>query len=136
MLFTFFIHSILAHGTSYDERCVFAYFSLLQKILAFSKFFRYIKTLNQVNFIAGQLRCRITVKIFDQGLVHHSKASMNRRFCYLRFNRLKDHSRYKKTRNERIWKNLSRAYYDTIVKQNGQCLFANRKLKVCWIENR
>lgn len=27
-------------------------------------------------------------------------------------------------------------YYDTIVKQKGQWLFANRKLKVCWIENR
>jgi SnoaL-like domain len=27
-------------------------------------------------------------------------------------------------------------YYDTIVKQNGQWLFAQRKLKVCWIENR
>jgi hypothetical protein len=27
-------------------------------------------------------------------------------------------------------------YYDTAVKQNGQWLFAERKLKVCWIENR
>jgi hypothetical protein len=27
-------------------------------------------------------------------------------------------------------------YFDTIVKQNGQWLFAQRKLKVCWIENR
>jgi SnoaL-like domain len=27
-------------------------------------------------------------------------------------------------------------YYDTIVKQNSQWLFAQRKLKVCWIENR
>jgi|SRR5450432_2643276 len=27
-------------------------------------------------------------------------------------------------------------YYDTIVKQNGQWLFAKRKLKVCWIEKR
>jgi SnoaL-like protein len=27
-------------------------------------------------------------------------------------------------------------YYDTMVKQNGQWLFAERKLKVCWIENR
>jgi len=27
-------------------------------------------------------------------------------------------------------------YYDTMVKQNGAWLFAERKLKVCWIENR
>jgi hypothetical protein len=27
-------------------------------------------------------------------------------------------------------------YYDKIVKQNGTWLFAERKLKVCWIENR
>jgi hypothetical protein len=27
-------------------------------------------------------------------------------------------------------------YDDTIVKQNGQWLFGERKLKVCWIENR
>jgi len=27
-------------------------------------------------------------------------------------------------------------YYDTIVKQDGAWLFAERKLKVCWIENR
>jgi hypothetical protein len=27
-------------------------------------------------------------------------------------------------------------YYDKAVKQNGQWLFAERKLKVCWIENR
>jgi hypothetical protein len=27
-------------------------------------------------------------------------------------------------------------YYDTVVKQNGRWLFAQRKLKVCWIENR
>jgi hypothetical protein len=27
-------------------------------------------------------------------------------------------------------------YYDTMVKQNGTWLFAERKLKVCWIENR
>jgi SnoaL-like domain len=26
-------------------------------------------------------------------------------------------------------------YYDTIVKENGAWLFAERKLKVCWIEN-
>jgi hypothetical protein len=27
-------------------------------------------------------------------------------------------------------------YYDTIVKQDGVWLFSERKLKVCWIENR
>jgi hypothetical protein len=27
-------------------------------------------------------------------------------------------------------------YYDTMVKQNGSWLFAERKLKVCWIESR
>ena len=27
-------------------------------------------------------------------------------------------------------------YYDTMVKQNGAWLFAERKLKVCWVENR
>jgi hypothetical protein len=27
-------------------------------------------------------------------------------------------------------------YYDTMVKQDGSWLFAERKLKVCWIENR
>ncbi|AYB34826.1 nuclear transport factor 2 family protein [Chryseolinea soli] len=27
-------------------------------------------------------------------------------------------------------------YYDSMVKQNGSWLFAERKLKVCWIENR
>ena len=27
-------------------------------------------------------------------------------------------------------------YYDTMVKQNGVWLFSERKLKVCWIENR
>ena len=27
-------------------------------------------------------------------------------------------------------------YYDTLVKENGAWLFAERKLKVCWIENR
>jgi SnoaL-like domain len=27
-------------------------------------------------------------------------------------------------------------YYDIMVKQNGAWLFAERKLKVCWIENR
>jgi hypothetical protein len=27
-------------------------------------------------------------------------------------------------------------YYDTMIKQNGSWLFAERKLKVCWIENR
>lgn len=27
-------------------------------------------------------------------------------------------------------------YYDDMVKQNGAWLFAGRKLKVCWIENR
>jgi hypothetical protein len=27
-------------------------------------------------------------------------------------------------------------YYDTMVKQDGVWLFAERKLKVCWIENR
>jgi ketosteroid isomerase-like protein len=27
-------------------------------------------------------------------------------------------------------------YYDIMVKQSGQWLFAERKLKVCWIENR
>ena len=27
-------------------------------------------------------------------------------------------------------------YYDTMVKQQGKWLFAERKLKVCWIENR
>lgn len=27
-------------------------------------------------------------------------------------------------------------YYDTMVKQNGAWLFSERKLKVCWIENR
>ena len=27
-------------------------------------------------------------------------------------------------------------YYDTMVKQDGAWLFAERKLKVCWIENR
>jgi hypothetical protein len=27
-------------------------------------------------------------------------------------------------------------YYDTMVRQNSQWLFAERKLKVCWIENR
>ena len=27
-------------------------------------------------------------------------------------------------------------YYDIMVKQDGQWLFAERKLKVCWIENR
>jgi hypothetical protein len=27
-------------------------------------------------------------------------------------------------------------YYDTLVKQNGHWLFAHRKLKVCWTENR
>jgi hypothetical protein len=26
--------------------------------------------------------------------------------------------------------------YDKMVKQNGEWLFAERKLKVCWIENR
>jgi hypothetical protein len=27
-------------------------------------------------------------------------------------------------------------YFDIMVKQNGKWLFAERKLKVCWIENR
>src|ERR1700743_850813 len=27
-------------------------------------------------------------------------------------------------------------YYDTMVKQDGAWLFAERKLKVCWVENR
>jgi hypothetical protein len=27
-------------------------------------------------------------------------------------------------------------YYDTMIKQDGAWLFAERKLKVCWIENR
>jgi hypothetical protein len=27
-------------------------------------------------------------------------------------------------------------YYDTMVRHNGAWLFAERKLKVCWIENR
>jgi|GEM_PF-6662344 len=70
MLFTFFIYSIMAHGTSYDEGRVFAYFTLLQKKLPFFKVFHYKRTLNQVNFISHQRTAGITVEIFDQVFEH------------------------------------------------------------------